>query len=278
MITVEDLSVSYLPRRGAPRLAIRGVSLSIKTGEIVALLGHSGSGKSTLGLALCQALPPEARINTGYVKVNSVKVSADSPQGCRAGAARIAMIPQSPSLIFSPFLRCGTQVRDVLLANGGNPGQADARVAELLVMAGLPAERRAALAFPHELSGGELQRVAIARALAMDPLLLIADESTSALDAIHADQLTQTLLSLRERCGLAILWITHDPREIPGFADRVLTMHHGELVDEVSAASFQSGQVGAVTRAILQAKPLGWNLPTPAMASGLAASPRETAS
>lgn len=175
--------------------------------------------------------------------------------------SRAAFIPQSPALILSPFLRCGTQVRDILQAGGTSGTLASSRVEELFHEAGLPEERRVAQAFPHELSGGELQRVTIARALAMDPQLLVADETCSSLDAIQAAAFRDTIRSLSNRHRLSVVWITHNPRELLGFADRVLVLEQGVVADYTDADAFLRGDVAEPTKKLLSAMPFGWQVP-----------------
>jgi ABC-type dipeptide/oligopeptide/nickel transport system ATPase component len=165
------------------------------------------------------------------------------------------LIPQSVSPTFSPYLRCGAQVCDVLLAHGLPRRQAAKRAVALLDEAGLPTTRHAFDAWPHELSGGELQRVAIARALAMAPALLVADECAASLDLLTANALRRTLLALRESHQLSIVWITHDLSELPGFADRVLTLQDGHCVDSFPLNPFRDGLLHPGTARLLAAIP-----------------------
>ncbi len=211
---------------------------------MVGLLGESGSGKSTLGMAICGTLPTNAAEVEGYIQWDRER--------------RAAVIPQSPSLTFSPFLRCGAQVADILSARGASRSEARRRTAELFREAGLAEDRCAVEAYPHELSGGELQRVAVARALAMQPWLLVADEACSALDLLQAIRVQNTLDAIRRVRGLSILWITHDPRELVGFANRVVVLEQGRVVDTVSAGALARGEVEAGTRRYLDAMPGGW--------------------
>lgn len=240
LVAAHNLTVSY-PGQGEPRLALHGVSAGVGVGEIVGIVGESGSGKSTLGMALAGMLPGSARVRGG-------ELTWSRP-------ARAALIPQSVSPTFSPYLRCGAQVCDVLLARGCGRREAAPRAFELLEEAGLPATRNAFAAWPHELSGGELQRVAIARALAMQPELLVADECAASLDLLAADALRRTLCALRERRKLAIVWITHDLSELPGFANRVLTLQGGRIVDTFPANPFPGGPLHASTARLLAAIP-----------------------
>jgi ABC-type glutathione transport system ATPase component len=237
-VQLSEVSVTYPLRQRQAVNALCGLTCTLRRGEVVGVLGRSGSGKSTLGRLLTGALPESARITQGAVTWDG-------------GRGRAASIPQSPSAVFSPFLRCGEQVRDILLAHGQTVGSADERVRTLLQEAGLPPQRQVDRAFPHELSGGELQRVAVARALAMGPALLVADEATSALDMIQAGFLLDRMKKIREEAGVTILWITHDPSELFHFADRVFTMAQGCIAEEASAAEFAGGRMGPLTGALL---------------------------
>lgn len=241
LLSVHNLTVLYVPSQGEPRVALSGVSAGIAAGGIVGIVGESGSGKSTLGMALAGMLPENARIRNGEVRWNR--------------PARAALIPQSVSPTFSPYLRCGAQVCDVLLAHGCPRQEAAKRAVALLEEAGIPAARHAFDAWPHELSGGELQRAAIARALAMAPELLVADECAASLDLLTANALRQTLLALKERHNLGIVWITHDLSELPGFADGVLTMQDGRIVDSFAANPFRGGPLHPCTTRLLAAIP-----------------------
>jgi ABC-type glutathione transport system ATPase component len=240
-LTVLYTSGLHTSGEGESRVALNGVSAGIADGEIVGIVGESGSGKSTLGLALAGMLPGNAHVQQG-------EIAWSRP-------ARAALIPQSVSPTFSPYLRCGAQVCDVLLAHGCTRRDAATRAVALLEEAGLPPARQAFDAWPHELSGGELQRVAIARALAMAPALLVADECAASLDLLAANTLRSTLRALNERHKLSILWITHDLSELPGFANRVLTLHDGHCVDSFAANPFRGGPLHPATARLLAAVP-----------------------
>ena len=240
LVRCSDVSVSYrLPRQDAVK-ALDGVTCTLRRGEVVGVLGRSGSGKSTLGGLLAGVLPVSARMSSGEVEW--------APE---MAGGRAALVPQNPAAVLSPFLQCGEQVKDILLAHGNPVESAGEQVRALFLEAGLPEERRADLAWPHELSGGELQRVAVARALAMGPSLLVADEATSALDPIHAASLLRCMKRIRAESVLTILWITHDPSEMFHFADRVITMDRGRIVEEASEKEFAAGSIGPMTRVLV---------------------------
>ena len=239
---LSDVSVKYRVRQHPDVTALQGVSCTLARGEVVGVLGRSGSGKSTLGGLLARTLPVAADLTGG-------EVEWAQPEERR----RVASVPQSPSSVFSPFLRCGEQVKDVLRAYGEPAGTVEERVRALFLAAGLGAQRRAEMAWPHELSGGELQRVAVARALAKNPVLLVADEATSALDPINSSLLISRLKALPRERGVTILWITHEPGELLGFADRILTMDNGRLVEQATQLDFAAGRTGRLTAELVEA-------------------------
>lgn len=252
MIAIQQLGARYQGPNGRSHVALTAVSFRIEAGEIVGLLGESGSGKSTLGMALCGALKA-----TEVTVQGNIHWEGDT-HGASAGGA--VLIPQTPSQTFSPFLRCGGQIEDVLRARGIHQHEARLQAQALLQEVGLQ-ERRAWAAYPHELSGGELQRVAVARALALQPRLLVADEACSALDLLHGIRLRQTLQALQRARGLSILWITHHPRELIGFATRMLVLENGRIVDERGVDAHAASSAPPCTQRFLTAMPSGWSRP-----------------
>lgn len=211
MITrVEDLRVDY-PGYGT---VLRGVSLSIRAGEIVAAIGASGAGKTTLAHVLADgAAPPGATASWARFEP----------------AARAALIEQEARESLHPLLRVATQLRDCLPRTAARSARASA-VARLLGEVGLEVDvhgRR----YPHELSGGEAQRVAVARALALEARLLLADEITAGLDAVATARVLEFIRRLAHSRGMACLLVTHD-LDVCRRADRVLVLSEGMVVEE----------------------------------------------
>jgi len=232
LLEVEDLQVRLFDRSG-PVLAVRGVSLSVKQGEVVALVGESGCGKSVTALSLLRLLPVGAEVS-GSVMLDGRDVLELSPAQLRTiRGGEVAMVFQEPMTSLNPAFSIENQIAEVLRLHQGLRGaQARARALELMRMVGIGAAEKRLRAFPHELSGGMRQRVMIAMALAGEPKLLILDEPTTALDVTTQAQILDIVRELRSRTGMAILLITHDLGVVADLADRVVVMYAGAKVEE----------------------------------------------
>jgi len=206
--------------------AVDGVSLAIRPGDVVALIGASGSGKSTLARLLLRLIEPTA----GRVMFDGLDLSALAPGRLRTLRRRMQIIFQDASL--DPCMKAVDQVAEPLLVHrpGAPAVEARERARGLLDEVGLQAAH--ADSYPHELSGGQCQRVSIARALALDPDFLVADEPVSALDPTVAFQVVSLLQEVQERRGMAMLVISHDMRLARRISRRTLVMDHGTIVEE----------------------------------------------
>ncbi|HKU21298.1 MAG TPA: ABC transporter ATP-binding protein [Terriglobales bacterium] len=233
LLRVENLSVSY-SSAGQSVHAVRHASFSIGAGEVVGILGESGSGKSTLALSFTRMLPANARCETGTVIFGGRNLlQLTEKQLATVRGAEIAIIWQDPALALNPVMRVGQQIAEVLRAHGcGDRPQRKERVRELLAEVGFEQPAEVARAYPHQLSGGQRQRVGIAQALCCRPALVIADEPTSKLDAALQVEILALLSELRNRHRMACLIISHDPAVFAGWADRMLVMYAGEIVEE----------------------------------------------
>ncbi len=241
VLEVENLQVRLFDRSG-PVLAVRGVSLSVKQGEVVALVGESGCGKSVTALSLLRLLPPDAEVS-GSISIDGRDVLELSPAQLRTiRGGEVAMVFQEPMTSLNPAFSVGNQIAEVLRLHQGLQGaQASARALELMRRVGIGAAEKRLRSFPHELSGGMRQRVMIAMALAGEPKLLILDEPTTALDVTTQAQILDIVRDLRARTGMAILLITHDLGVVADLADRVVVMYAGAKVEEADVYElFQS--------------------------------------
>lgn len=230
LLVVEDLTVEYRTERGTRR-AVDGVTLEVRPGEILGLVGESGCGKTTLGRAIIRVLPRNGRIAGGRILFQGVDLAALSDAQMRAYRWRkIAMVPQASMDALDPVYRLGDQFLEVLTVTGGLArAEARARAAALCDHVGL--DRRRLTSFPHELSGGMRQRAAIAMALALNPPLLLADEPVTALDVVVQHHVLRRLRRLTGELGLSVVLITHDISVIAQTCDRMAVMYGGKIVE-----------------------------------------------
>ncbi|OZM78818.1 ABC transporter ATP-binding protein [Pseudonocardia sp. MH-G8] len=277
LLQVSDLRVSYAAG-GSAVPALRGVSLSVAPGEVVAVVGESGSGKSTLAHAVVGLLPGTGRIDGG-------RITLDGPDGNQELAGmteralrtvrgrRIGLVPQDPGIALNPVQKVGEQVAESLRVHGiADRRSARLAAVELLDEAGLPDAAARAGQYPHELSGGMRQRVLIAIGIAARPQLLIADEPTSALDATVQRHILDHLEGLVRASGTAVLLITHDLGVAADRADRLVVMQGGRIVEEGPVREVLSAPRDAYTRRLLESAP-GLAPVAPAAAAPAAGAP-----
>ena len=230
--------------------AVDGVSFDIARGETLGLVGESGSGKTTVARLLLRFEEPTA----GKISFEGEDWLALSGEALRRRRRDLQIVFQEPLTSLNPRMRAGDQIAEPLAVQGmASRRERPARVAELLSQVGLPAS--AASRFPSELSGGQRQRVAIARALATRPRLLVSDEPVSALDVSVAAQVVNLLLDLREKTGLASLFISHDLAVVSRVSDRIAVMSLGRIVEEGPAAAVAGRPLHPYTAALLSAVP-----------------------
>ncbi len=276
LLQVTDLKVHFPIRRGILRRivgqvrAVDGVSLDLREGRTLALVGESGCGKTTAGKAMLQLIRPSA----GSVRYEGGELAGLSRAAMRPRRAQMQIIFQDPYASLNPRLR----VRETLLEGmrslgvGADDAEREARVGELLGEVGLP--REALGRYPHEFSGGQRQRIAIARALAVNPRLIVCDEPTSALDVSVQAQILNLLRSLQRRRGIAYLFITHNLPVVEYLAHEVAVMYLGRIVERGTVDEVLRDPKHPYTQALLSAAPtleggreiirLGGELPSPA--------------
>jgi len=257
VLEVKDLKTVFRTRRGEIH-AVNSVSFDLKPGELLGVVGESGSGKSVTMMSLIGLLPmPPAEIRGGEVlfgNQNLLTADEDSLRAIRG--ARIGFVFQDPMTSLNPVFTVGYQLSEPLRKHMGlSKSGARARAAELLDLVGIPDARRRLGDYPHQFSGGMRQRVMIAIALACDPQVLIADEPTTALDVTIQAQILELVKELRQKLGMAIVWITHDLGVIAGIADRVIVMYGGQIVEHAPVNELFANPQHPYTRALLQTVP-----------------------
>lgn len=257
LLEATDLEVVFRIRSGEIH-AVNSVSFSLEPGEILGVVGESGCGKSVTMMSMLGLLPsPPAEVRSGSVMFDGqdlLKVSEDELRQIRGGD--IGFIFQDPMTSLNPVFTVGFQLRETLRRHLGISRQeARKRSLELLKLVGIPDAERRLKDYPHQFSGGMRQRVMIAIALACDPKLLIADEPTTALDVTIQAQILALVGELRERLGMAIIWITHDLGVVAGIAHRVIVMYAGQIVECATVDELFESPKHPYTRALLETVP-----------------------
>ena len=236
LLMIRDLDVSFELERGVVR-ALRGIDLTLKSGEIHGLVGESGSGKTVASTCIMGLLPiPPAQINHGQILYKgSDLLKLSEAERRRTRGREIAMVFQEPAKYLNPALRVGEQITEMLCLHlDMERGQATERAQEILELVGLPNTRRVLSGYPHELSGGMKQRMMIAMAICCDPSILIADEPTTALDVTLQLQILKLILQLRDRFSMGVLFISHDLAVVHEISDRVSVIYAGKIVESAT--------------------------------------------
>lgn len=257
ILDIKDLETRFRARDGDVH-AVNGISLSIKEGETIGLVGESGCGKSVTMLSLLRLIPtPPGKIVNGtalYRGQDLLKLTNDELRFIRG--AQISMIFQDPMTSFNPVLTIGRQLAEPLEIHlGMTREQATVRVIELLDLVGIPHAKERINDYPHQFSGGMRQRVMIAMALACNPSILIADEPTTALDVTVQAQIIDLVKRIREDLGMAIIWITHDLSVVAGLVQRVIVMYGGYFVEEAPVKELYSNPQHPYTIGLLGSMP-----------------------
>jgi len=233
LLKVSDLKIAF-HSRGESNQVVHGINFSIdEGGQTVAILGESGSGKSVTCMALTRLLPesPSCTVS-GEVLFEGKNVLAMDREAIRNVRGRgIAYIFQEASASLNPVFTVGYQIAEAVEIHRPDITDLKARVIELLELVGIRDAAQRYNAYPHEMSGGMQQRVMIAMALACEPKLLVADEPTTALDVTIQAQIIELLREIRQKLGMSIVLITHNFGIVKGFADEVMVMYRGEIVE-----------------------------------------------
>jgi oligopeptide/dipeptide ABC transporter ATP-binding protein len=256
LLDVKDLKTRFHSRNNLI-YAVNGVSFHVNRGETLGVVGESGCGKSVSMLSLLRLLPPSAQVDSGtalFEGKDLLKMNPRQMQKIRGG--KIGMIFQDPITSFNPVLSLGDQVGEPLIYHRhATKKVARQRVIDLFRMVGIPDPEQRIRDYPHQFSGGMRQRAMIAMALTCEPDLVIADEPTTALDVTIQAQIVELIKDLRDRLGIAIIWITHDLSLLAGLADRIMVMYSGTVVEEARAEDLFDDPRHPYTLGLLNALP-----------------------
>ncbi len=257
VLTIENLSVSFLSAAGEQK-AVRGVSLALAAGEVLALVGESGCGKSVLCKSIMKLLPEAARIRSGRILAGGLDITNYSSKQMEALRGRyFSMVFQDPLGALDPSFAVGAQIAEAVRVHAPHMKRREARrrALELMEQVGIERAEERYLLAPHELSGGMRQRCVIAIAIAQQPRVIFADEPTTALDVTVQAQIMDLFARLREETGTAIVLVSHDMGVVAGLADRVAVMCAGEIVESGTAEEIYYAPRHRYTRELMQALP-----------------------
>lgn len=266
-LVIEDLHASTYhgaPARCAPasdhgsRPILSDISFRVNPGEFVSLVGGSGCGKTMTAMSVLQLLPPQVRVDSGSIRLGGQELTtANEGVLNRVRGGGIGMLYQQPKRMFNPRKTIASHLKEPLRLHAGLRGKAaDAKILELLAEVGFEEPDLGAQAKPHQLSGGMAQRAMTALALAGRPDILLADEPTSALDKMLEVQVLQLLDRERRERGLGILYITHNIRTVAEFADKVVVMECGRIVESGPAQEVLNSPRSSYTKQLLEAASL----------------------
>jgi oligopeptide/dipeptide ABC transporter ATP-binding protein len=257
LLLAQDLVKHYpvrgglLSKRAGAVRAVDGVSFRVAHGETLGLVGESGCGKTTVARLVLRLEAPTA----GRVVFDGQDLLALSPRALRARRRELQIVFQDPMSSLNPRMTVAETLAEPLAVHRVATGAAlDARVDELLEQVGIPASWRHR--YPHEFSGGQRQRIGVARAIALGPKLVVCDEAVSALDVSVQAQVLNLLLELRERLGLAYLFISHDLSVVRHVSHRVAVMYLGQIVEQAPTERLFGAPAHPYTKALLSAIPV----------------------
>lgn len=252
LLDVRNLEIEF-HARGQVNRAVKGVSFTLNHGETLAVVGESGSGKSVTALALARLLPeePVCRVR-GQILYEGKDLLTCGPKEIRRYRGReIGYVFQEPSTSLNPVFTIGDQIAEALRLHRPEVSDVRGEIVRLLDLVGIRNPESRWNDYPHQLSGGMQQRAMIAMVLACQPKLLVADEPTTALDVTIQAQIIALLRDLRERLGMSVMLITHNFGIVSGFADRVVVMFRGRIVEAGPVAEVLRSPRHPYTRALL---------------------------
>jgi peptide/nickel transport system ATP-binding protein len=253
VLDLAALNKTYTEKRmfgsGHSVAAAQDVNLTVRRGEIVGVVGESGSGKSTVARCAVRLIDP----TSGAIRIKGTDIARFKGGELRPLRRRIQIVFQDPYRSLNPRVRVGDSIIEGLINFGTPREQAMAKATELMRVVGLQAD--AMQRYPHQFSGGQRQRICIARALALEPDILVADEAVSALDVSVQAQVLALLEEIRERTGIAVLFITHDLRVAAQICDTIVVMEKGRIVESGPAETVLTSPQQQYTRTLIEAAP-----------------------
>jgi peptide/nickel transport system ATP-binding protein len=262
VLSIGDLTVAFATSYGALN-ALRNVSLEVRKGEIVGIVGESGCGKSTLLNAIMGLLPANGRIVEGRIALAGTDLIGLGERALDAiRGDRMSVVFQDPMTALNPVLSIGRQMKDIQYRHPLPAANKKARSLAMLARVGIPDPTQRMAQYPHELSGGMRQRVAIAMAMLAEPELLIADEPTTALDATLEIQIVRLLKDLQQNTGCSILFISHHLGLIAELCESVAVMYAGEIVERGSVRDIFHRPAHPYTKRLLDCDPARIEEPT----------------
>src|SRR5512133_2939345 len=251
LVEIRDLNIRFTGERTVH--AVNDISLSLREGEVLGLLGESGSGKSVTLRALMRLLPKKRTQISGSVNVLGRDVLAlDDEELSAFRGQTVSMIFQEPALALDPVYTIGRQIAETVMRHEGKSyAEGRARALDMLEVVRIPSAKRRLDAYPHEMSGGMRQRAMIALALACRPKILLADEPTTALDATVQIQILLLLRELQREFGMSVIFVTHDIGVAIEICDRVAVMYAGQIVEQGSLSQIVRSPMHPYARGLL---------------------------
>jgi oligopeptide/dipeptide ABC transporter ATP-binding protein len=256
LLEIAGLSTSFTTRSGIIR-AVDNVSLSLRAGHVLGLVGESGCGKTITALSILNLVPPPGRITAGKILFEGRDLLTLSDVEMRkVRGARISMVFQEPMTALNPVFTVGNQISEVLTTHQNiTEHEALARSIELLQSVGIPSPEKRVHEYPHQLSGGMRQRVMIAMAIACRPSLVLADEPTTALDVTIQAHILELLARIQAEMGMAMVLVTHDLGLIAERAHEVAVMYAGRIVEKADTATLFAEPLHPYTRGLMASIP-----------------------
>lgn len=255
LLSVRDLYMSVSGVDLPP--IVKGASFDVRPREVIGLVGESGSGKTILGRSIMGLQPNVIERTSGDVLFRGKSIAAMSPRGLRSiRGAQIGMVFQEPMTSLNPSMRIGRQMDEALRVHGRlRPNERHARIVEIMERVGIPSPADRLSAYPHQFSGGMRQRIMLASAMLLRPALLIADEPTTALDALVQREVLELMIELTQQEGTALILISHDLPMVARYCERLLVMRQGEIVEAGVTERILERPAHDYTRNLLRAMP-----------------------